>query len=625
MWKCNNDVVNTIQVALLSRIMLLIFMAISNYFVPNFDPGEDVLKFNSRLVVAGSESISHNNIPRFCGDRDDTCHSRRDPLKTSFRANHQFQRYKWLDKLYYLILPPLTRWDAARFLNIAVDPTIRNPSQPTTITATTSNTECFTTFHADDDETRNNGIADNPTCAYNYELITTQHKSIFTSSEQAHAFMPLLPLTIRFVANHVLLRIIPIHLLPSSYEGTCILSGFILNMLTFSLAAVMLQKLTLHILRRQQPLSPSKGLHTPINGESTISSSVSSRETDMAQLTVLLFCCNPANVFFTAIYSESLFAALTFTGYYLSEVHSSKVISILPWMMASYTRSNGFMVCKYLLLKGVCEVAYLYSCPPHQNGCRTTNSVKGLIATISYITRSFFVVVPLLYHDWSGYRAHCDTTRHILYPEWCLINNTKKRNNLSFFSLYTYVQRKHWNVGFLRYYCWKQLPNFLLATPILCLGIMATVIWIKNSWRQYISIAEQQQRDNEPQGTLRNIRKTTRWIRFALYQTKNCREVDSAEIEDRLMGPALLEHYAVLAGVCFLGATIAHVQVSTRLLCSSCPSLYWFMAYVIEKAKTKKGSDACFSYRSAAKAIVYYIFAFNLIGPVMHAAWLPWT
>lgn len=622
MWKCNNDVVNTIQVALLSRIMLIIFMAITNYVVPNFDPGEDVLKFNSRLVAGWSKNISNKNNPLFCGDGDDdTCHSRRDLLETSFSTNHQFQRYKWLDKLYYLILPPLTRWDAARFLSIAVDPTIRNPRQPT-ITTSTSNTEYFTTFYSDDDEPRNTRMADNPTCPYNYEHFTAQKKSIFTSSEQAHAFMPLLPLTIRFVANHVLLRIIPIHLLPSSYEGTCILSGLILNMLAFSLAAVMLQKLTLHMLRRQQPVSPSKGLHTPINGESTISRN---RETDMTQLTVLLFCCNPANVFFTAIYSESLFAALTFTGYYLSEVHSFKVISILPWILASYTRSNGFMVCKYLLLKGVSEVAYLYSCPPHQNGCRTTNSVNGLTATVSYITRSFFVVLPLLYHDWSGYRAHCDTT-HILHPEWCLLNNTKKRNNLLFFSLYTYVQRKHWNVGFLRYYCWKQMPNFLLATPILCLGVMATVLWIKNSWRQFISIvAEQQQRDNEPQGSLRNIKKTTRWIRFALYQSKHCREVDSAEIEDRLMGPGLLEHYAVLAGVCVLGATIAHVQVSTRLLCSSCPSLYWFMAYVIEKAKTKTGSETCFSYRSAAKAIVYYIFAFNLIGPVMHVTWLPWT
>lgn len=604
MRKCN-DVVFTVKVALHSRIMLIVYMAISNYFVPTFNPGEDVQKFNSRL--AWVETMS--NLTQFCGDGDDEC--RRVLLETSSSAN-QFPRYKWLDKLYNLILPPLTRWDAARFLSIAVDPTIRNPRQLTI--SSTSNTEYCRTFLSD--ETIRT-IAVNPTCPYNNNELLTSQRNIFSSSEQAHAFMPLLPLSIRCFANRILLRMMLLHLLPPTYEGTCILSGFILNILAFSLAAVMLYKLTLHMLLHQQPLSPSKGLHTHINGEST------SRDRDLAKLTVLLFCCNPANVFFTAIYSESLFAALTFTGYYLFEVYSFKAISELPWMMASYTRSNGFMVCIYLLLKGFSEVAYLYSCPTRQNG-RRTNGENCLLATGSYLTRSFLVVIPLLYHDWSGYRTHCDTARDI-YPEWCFYHNSRKRRNSFLFSLYTYVQRKHWNVGFLRYYCWKQLPNFLLATPILCLGMTATATWIAISWQQFISIAEQNEKHTALQGTLRKVKMITKWIRFELHQSKNGRVVDTAEIEDRLMGPGLLQHYAILAGVCFLGATVAHVQVSTRLLCSSCPALYWFMAYVIEKSKHERRSETCFSYTSAAKAIVYYLVIFNLVGPVMHVAWLPWT
>jgi hypothetical protein len=89
----------------------------------------------------------------------------------------------------------------------------------------------------------------------------------------------------------------------------------------------------------------------------------------------------------------------------------------------------------------------------------------------------------------------------------------------------------------------------------------------------------------------------------------------------------LLAHYAVLAGVCILGATVAHVQVSTRLVCSSCPPLYWFVAFVMEKAKTRRKGDpeTSFSYISASNAIFYYILAYNVIGPVMHVTWLPWT
>ena len=35
--------------------------------------------------------------------------------------------------------------------------------------------------------------------------------------------------------------------------------------------------------------------------------------------------------------------------------------------------------------------------------------------------------------------------------------------------LYSHVQTKYWGVGALRYYQWRQLPNFALAAPALCL------------------------------------------------------------------------------------------------------------------------------------------------------------
>ena len=58
---------------------------------------------------------------------------------------------------------------------------------------------------------------------------------------------------------------------------------------------------------------------------------------------------------------------------------------------------------------------------------------------------------------------------------------------------------------------------------------------------------------------------------------------------DALLGsPLVLGFYAVLAASTMLGLTIAHVQISTRLICSSCPALYWYLAVVIERSDSQR-------------------------------------
>ena len=70
---------------------------------------------------------------------------------------------------------------------------------------------------------------------------------------------------------------------------------------------------------------------------------------------------------------------------------------------------------------------------------------------------------------------HCDGT---LNPEWCMFTEQN-------FSLYGFVQDKHWNVGIFRYWTLPQLPNFLLAFPILSSGALAAMIWIRRSWNSF--------------------------------------------------------------------------------------------------------------------------------------------
>ncbi|XP_016428588.1 palmitoyltransferase ZDHHC18-A isoform X2 [Sinocyclocheilus rhinocerous] len=44
--------------------------------------------------------------------------------------------------------------------------------------------------------------------------------------------------------------------------------------------------------------------------------------------------------------------------------------------------------------------------------------------------------------------------------------------------LYSYIQDVYWDVGFLRYFQWKQIPNFILALPVAILGFIASYMYI---------------------------------------------------------------------------------------------------------------------------------------------------
>jgi len=294
----------------------------------------------------------------------------------------------------------------------------------------------------------------------------------------------------------------------------------------------------------------------------------------------------------------------------------------------------------------------------------------------------------------------------MLRPAWCH-QAQQSAQNYKIFSLYAYVQRNHWNVGLFRYYQWKQMPNFLLAMPVLLLGIVATVTWIALSWDRYwnhTAFACSTDTSNPKTNTAANNRNKSqqanmekgsaittlvnytkhffRWTTFAFVESSTCYfhhfDVSSPPFNNHhdkerlfpssttttttekepttttstiyesyqlpnvpLMGPAMLTHYAVLAGVCILGATIAHVQITTRMVCSTCPAFYWFLLETLDiRRHQKHGNDDDHDDDDFCKILggsLYmkkthllfllraYLVGFNLVGTIMHVHWLPWT
>lgn len=72
------------------------------------------------------------------------------------------------------------------------------------------------------------------------------------------------------------------------------------------------------------------------------------RNRSIATLTCIFFSFNPASVFFTAAYSESLFSTLTFASVYY--LYSKKFIpSLFLLFLSGFARSNGVLNCGYFL------------------------------------------------------------------------------------------------------------------------------------------------------------------------------------------------------------------------------------------------------------------------------------
>lgn len=140
-------------------------------------------------------------------------------------------------------------------------------------------------------------------------LHISQHGYIY---ENSSAFFPLFPLLVRLF-----------HFLISSIysDASFILSAVIINFILFNTASIYLYKLTMILFNQNRSI---------------------------ATLACLFFSFNPASIFFSAAYSESLFSTLTFASVYY--LYSEKFIpSLFLLFLSCFARSNGVLNCGYFL------------------------------------------------------------------------------------------------------------------------------------------------------------------------------------------------------------------------------------------------------------------------------------
>ena len=264
--------------------------------------------------------------------------------------------------------------------------------------------------------------------------------------EQMLAFFPLFPSVLSLMKGF--LAVISFSVL--SDLSLMIIAGVIINTVSFSIAALFLHKLTLLL----------------------------SNDMKLADVTIVLFCLNPANVFNTVFYSESIYALFQFMGMYVSSQSNQQnwkyILAGLLFAAGSAARSNGLISAGYLVYSFLVEILqFLRDC---KGNYKTMNNLIQIATkTIFFTTGMILVLLPFVCFQYFAYNTYCVEDLHTKEEHhWC--HKTLPNS-------YSYIQSHYWNVGPFRYFEPKQIPNFVLAFPSILLSYAAIGSFFKTAYK----------------------------------------------------------------------------------------------------------------------------------------------
>ncbi|KAL0073461.1 hypothetical protein J3Q64DRAFT_1383037 [Phycomyces blakesleeanus] len=361
-----------------------------------------------------------------------------------------------------------------------------------------------------------------------YFLHIAEHGYVY---EQEYAFFPVMPIASRLVANTVLY---PFQSMLGGQQYSLLFGGVIVANVSFVLAAGSLFKL---------------------------SQSVFGGNQRMSFVSAVAFCISPPSMFMSSLYTESLFAYMSFTGMYLV-LQSHYMSASIIWGITSGLRSNaiiysGFFFYDFVVIRLVRKQGIKRLC-------------AGLVLAILYS-------IPVF----SGFGLF----QYYGYTQFCTNGNDRPWCHERVPILYTFVQKEYWNNGFLTYYEIKQIPNFLLATPIITLSVYGLWTYAKNDFKGFFTLGlytKVQERKN-------------------LYTTKKVAVF-------MYLWSALLVYTA----------TCMHIQVIIRFF-TSLPPLYWFTAHLWINGL---GPSASKNYW-ISKGLLSYFVLYGLVGIVLFSTFLP--
>ncbi|KAJ2296853.1 ER membrane glycoprotein subunit of the GPI transamidase complex-like protein [Coemansia sp. RSA 2706] len=355
--------------------------------------------------------------------------------------------------------------------------------------------------------------------------------------EQEHAFFPLLPAMMRLLASTALA---PVALVAGEQVALAV-AGAVVSNVCFVLAATTLYALGCRTLHNER----------------------------LAYTAALLFVWAPSNMFMSSAQTESLFAWLAFTA--LLCIARRRYFAASLWLCASgLCRSNGVVYSGFLVWDLVVR-REAWDRNQRRIGPMALQALRA--AVLVAISALGFVAFQVY-----GYRQGCLQALHPAHGPRPYCRGLPA-------TMYGFVQAEYWNVGFLRYYTLQQVPNFLLAAPMVALSVAGVYTYAAHDPVRLATLGWRRQRCAAPQAGRRPLAAA-------------------------FLGDGLLPHITVWAALLAVAMTTMHVQVVTRFF-SSVPAVFWYAAHAAAHG------------RRAAWAVAGYFAAFGLAGVVLFSSFFP--
>ncbi|CAL7944800.1 unnamed protein product [Xylocopa violacea] len=411
--------------------------------------------------------------------------------------------------------------------------------------------------------------------------------------ENCLVFYPLYPMLIRMVAIPIrrILFVLNVH-------SSVLIAAVIINIICFVKSAVIFYDLSKAVLKK----------------------------TNVAYKAAVLYCINPATIFFSAVYSESLFAYLT----YYSMLRSIKLDPYVsfPIGLSILTRSNGIVNIGFPVYFELKKLFYNYTEKNEQfvwkKLCQfifKTTTLKSLCLMCNTVIIS---IAPFILLQIFNYIIFCIPSSSQTFISEHIVNYSKLNNlvlpgsdkiewcYLKIPIAYSNIQKKYWNVGFLNYYEIKQIPNFILAFPILYIMTMCIREYFIE-YKKYLYV-----------------------LGFIIDGVENNTQIKAKKYPIEMF--VFIIHGLFLTVFCIL---FVHIQVSTRLISSASPLICWYCAlsmcytsynddnaYDEEENVSSKWKVFFFTqkrYTLKDKLILFYFLGYAFLGCFMFSNFLPWT